>query len=257
LWLCLVAYYVVVQVSSQKSLAQLASQLEQVYNALIQHNQKWGQTMSDYSMTKTVEDYFIAGCGRCPLGGTPECKIHTWYDALVELRRIVNDSELEETSKWGVPCYTYGGKNVAMISALKGYAALSFFKGALMDDPHGMLEKQGKNTQADRIVRITDVQQVHDNEAILRDLIGEAIRVETAGLQYEYKRVEDYDIPEELQQKFDDDPSFQAAFEALTPGRQKGYLLHFGGAKQAQTRINRIEKFTARIFEGLGMHDRD
>lgn len=173
-----------------------------------------------------------------------------------QLRRILLDTELTEEVKWSVPCYTYQNSNVAMVSALKEYCALSFFKGVLLKDPHAILVPPGPNSQSDRLIRFTNVDQVLELEAILKAYVAEAIAVEKAGLKVEYKDTSQFDFPDELLSVFEEDPAFAAAFEALTPGRQRGYLLHFSSAKQSKTRTSRIEKHMSRIFEGKGMHDR-
>ncbi len=206
-------------------------------------------------MNKDVERYFIDGCGRCPLGGTPDCKVHTWAHELAQLRRILRATELTETSKWGQPCYTVEGKNVVILSTLKDFAVLGFFKGVLLKDPEGLLVSVGKNSQSDMRLNFTDVQQVLDQEAAIKALVAEAIEVEKAGLKVEFKK-EPEPMPEELLQKFDEDPELKAAFEALTPGRQRGYILHISSAKQSKTRLARIEKHRERILSGKGMHDR-
>jgi uncharacterized protein YdeI (YjbR/CyaY-like superfamily) len=207
-------------------------------------------------MTNTVDEYLAVGCGRCPLGGTPDCKVHSWDDELKQLRTILLDTELTEEVKWKVPCYTYDGNNVLIMSAFKEYCSLSFFKGVLLKDPHGILEKQGENSQADRLIRFTDVDRIVELESVIKAYIQEAIEVEKAGLKVEYKSVSEFDVPEEFQSQLDDDPALKAAFEALTPGRQRGYLLYFSGAKQSKTRMSRVEKYIPKIFEGKGFHDR-
>jgi len=176
---------------------------------------------------QSVDDYLNQGCGRCRLGGTPECKVHPWRKELDQLRQMMLDSGLVEEIKWGVPCYCLEGKNIAVVAALKDFCSLSFFKGAGLPDPQGILEKPGPNSQAARLVKITSCSQIEKLRPALMDLIN----------------------------AFSKEPDFQHAFEALTPGRQRGYLLHFSGAKQSKTRADRIEKQRARILEGLGLHD--
>lgn len=207
-------------------------------------------------MNPAVDLYFAEGCGRCPLWRTPDCKVHSWQEEMKQLRAILLESALTEEVKWSVPCYTFENHNVSVLSALKEHCVLSFFKGALLKDPAGILEKPGENTQADRVIRFTDVQQIVALEATIKAYIEEAIAVEKAGLTFDYKQTSDFDMPDELIDKFDEDPDFRAAFEALTPGRQRGYLLHFSSAKQAKTRLSRIEKAVPQIFEGKGLHDR-
>jgi uncharacterized protein YdeI (YjbR/CyaY-like superfamily) len=207
-------------------------------------------------MNPEVDNYLAVGCGRCPLGGTPDCKVHNWPEALAKLRAILLECGLTEEVKWGFPCYTVENKNIVLLSAFKEYCALSFFKGALLEDAQGILFQQTKNVQSARLVRFTNVQEIVELEPILREYIEEAIEVEKAGLQVEHKKTAEFDVPEEFQTILDDDPAFNAAFAALTPGRQRGYLLYFAGAKQPKTRTARVEKWMPQIFAGKGLHDR-
>jgi uncharacterized protein YdeI (YjbR/CyaY-like superfamily) len=202
-----------------------------------------------------IDDYLEAGCGRCALVGTPDCKVHLWTTEIQHLRTILLESGLMEELKWGVPCYTFENKNIALVSALRGYCALSFFKGVLLKDPHNVLEKPGPNSQSDRVIKITSVQQVNELADVLKAYVAEAIEVEKAGLKVEFKQNPE-PIPEELQQKLDEDLFFKTAFEELTPGRQRGYILHFSQAKQSKTRFSRIEKCTPKILNGEGLHDK-
>ena len=207
-------------------------------------------------MNSGVDNYLAVGCGRCPLGGTPDCKVHSWPDVLLKLRAILLETELTEEVKWSVPCYTFNGKNILIMSALKEYVALGFFKGVLLKDPDGVLIQSTPNMQAERQLRFTTVQQITELEQVIRAYVQEAIEVEQAGLEVAYRKTSEFDVPDELQAMFDEDPAFREAFQALTPGRQRGYLLHFSDAKQAKTRISRIEKCMPQIFEGIGLHDR-
>ncbi len=202
-----------------------------------------------------IDIYLKEGCGRCPLGGTPECKVHDWQKELKKLRTIVLGCGLTEDLKWGVPCYTFEKANVAIVSALKEYCALSFFKGALLKDAKGILDKPGENTQSARLIRFTSVREIVEMESILKEYLHEAIEVEKNGLKVDFKAKTQLVILDELQRKFDELPALQAAFKALTPGRQRGYLLHFSAAKQSQTRLSRIEKCIPHILEGRGFHD--
>lgn len=205
-------------------------------------------------MDPKIDNYLAEGCGRCPLGSTPECKVHNWTDVLEQLRIYVNDCGLTEELKWGVPCYTYQNANIVIMSALKEYCALGFFKGALLNDTEGILSKPGENSQAVRQFRFTDVKDVKGLEAIIKAYIYEAIEVEKAGLKIEFRKNPE-PVPEELEKKLEEDPVFRNAFEALTPGRQRGYILHFSQPKQSKTRVSRIEKWTEKILNGEGMHD--
>ena len=206
-------------------------------------------------MNQSVENYFIEGCGRCALGGTPDCKVHAWGHELELLRRIVLDSELTEESKWGVPCYTTQGKNVLLVSAFKDYCAISIFKGALLADSKNLLVKPGKNSQAARMLKFTSTEKIQEIEADIKELINEAIKAEKAGLKVNFKKNPE-PIPQELEDKFEQDLVFKSAFESLTPGRQRGYIIHFSQPKQSSTRISRIEKCVPKILNGEGMHDK-
>lgn len=206
-------------------------------------------------MNTTPDGYFTDGCGRCPLYATPQCKVHKWPQALAQLRRIVLDCGLKEEAKWGVPCYTFQRHNILIISAFNDCCSISFFKGALLNDPESILELPGQNSQAARVIRFTQVQQVLALEERIRQFVFEAIEVEKAGLKVVFKKPEEYPFPEELQQKMAEFPALQAAFGALTPGRQRGYLLHFSAAKQAKTRVARIEKCMPLILAGKGLMD--
>jgi len=206
-------------------------------------------------MNRTVENYLLEGCGRCPLGGTPDCKVHLWVPELELLRAIVLDCGLTEDCKWGVPCYTFQDNNVLLISAFKNHCAISFFKGSLLRDENGILEKPGKHSQATRLIKFTARKQIEEKEDYIRAFIFDAIEIEKAGLKVEFKKKPE-PIPEELEQKFQDDPMLKDAFEALTPGRQRGYILFFSAPKQSKTRISRIEKCVGKILNGEGMHDK-
>ena len=207
-------------------------------------------------MPKTVAEYLADGCGRCPLGGTDACKVHFWPQELRELRRIVLECGLNEEIKWGVPCYVFDNSNILIVSAFKEYAALSFFKGALLQDAEALMVKPGENSQAARLFQFTDVRDILAKESILKAYIFEAIEVEKAGLKVPMPAKDALELPEELELFFAENSDLKAAFEALTPGRQRGYVLHFSAPKQASTRISRIEKCIPKILEGKGFHDR-
>ena len=178
-----------------------------------------------------------------------------WQAELGQLRAIILGCGLTEELKWDQPCYTLGGKNVLLIHRLKEACALAFLKGALLEDADGLLVKPGANTQSGRWLKFASVQEVVEKENVLRTYIHEAIEVERAGLEVAYKKTEDYPVPQELQAKLAADPALKTAFEALTPGRQRGYLLHFAAPKQSKTRVARIEKWTPQILKGRGLHD--
>lgn len=182
-------------------------------------------------------------------------KATQWKKEMEQLRAITLDCGLTEELKWGVPCYTYKNNNVVLIHGFKEYCALNFFKGALLKDTEGILIQQTENVQGGRQIRFTSLQEITALKATIKAYIYEAIEVEKAGLKIEYKKTEEFDMPEELQQKLDTDPKLKSAFEALTPGRQRGYLLHFAGAKQSKTREARIEKNIPKILDGKGLND--
>lgn len=207
-------------------------------------------------MNPEVDAYFTDGCGRCSLYATPECRVHTWAEALQWFRRIALDCGLQEELKWGVPCYTWQKKNIALIGAFKEYCSFSFFKGVLLQDSAGLLSQPGENSQSVRMFRVMDFEKSKRHEAALRAYIFEAIEVEKAGLKVALKKTSDYGLPEELEAAFERHPALKTAFEALTPGRQRAYLLHFSQAKQSATRTARIEKCTPAILAGKGWNER-
>jgi len=178
-----------------------------------------------------------------------------WKEEFGKLRNIVLDCELTEEFKWMHPCYTYQNKNIVLIHGFKEYCALLFHKGALLKDPHGILIQQTENVQAARQIRFTNAQQIDEMQLILKTYIDEAIEVEKAGLQVDFKKTTDYNIPDELQNKFIEMPDLKTAFEALTPGRQRGYLYYFSQPKQSKTRESRIEKYLPQILDGKGLDD--
>lgn len=182
-------------------------------------------------------------------------KSKKWKEEYEQLRKIVLDCELTEEFKWMHPCYTYEKKNVVLIHGFKEYCALLFHKGVLLKDGSGILIQQTENVQAARQIRFTNVQEIVDMEAILKDYIHEAITVEKAGLEVEYKKNTEITIPEELQHKFDEIPAFKVAFEALTPGRQRAYFCYFSEPKQSKTRESRVEKYRQKILDGKGLND--
>lgn len=178
-----------------------------------------------------------------------------WKEEYEKLRNIVLDCELTEEFKWMHPCYTFNHKNIVLIHGFKEYCALLFHKGALLKDPHGILIQQTENVQAAHQIRFTNVQEIVEMETILKAYINEAIEVEKAGLEVEFKKTTEFAIPEELQHKFDEIPSLKTAFEALTPGRQRAYIFYFSQAKQSKTRESRVEKYVQKILDGKGLKD--
>jgi uncharacterized protein YdeI (YjbR/CyaY-like superfamily) len=182
-------------------------------------------------------------------------KAKKWQEASKKLRRIVLDCGLTEESKWGKPCYTFQSTNVVIIQGFKEYCALLFCKGALLKDANRILIQQTENVQAARQIRFTNVPEIVEMEPIVKAYIHEAIEVEKAGLEVNYKKTSEFAVPAELQTKLDATPALKKAFKALTPGRQRAYLLYFGAPKQSKTRESRIEKCTPQILKGQGLSD--
>jgi len=178
-----------------------------------------------------------------------------WQKEIEQLRTIALDCGLEEKLKWGCPCYTLQESNVVLIHVFKEYCALLFFKGALLNDANGILIQQTKNVQAARQVRFTNVQEIVKMKKILKACIYEAIEVEKAGLKVTLKKTAAYDVPEEFQKVLNKNAALKAAFKALTPGRQRAYLLYFSQAKQSKTREERIKKYVPLILKGKGLND--
>lgn len=177
-----------------------------------------------------------------------------WKEEYKKLREIILDCDLTEEFKWMHPCYTFENKNIVLIHGFKDYCTLLFHKGALLKDAHGILIQQTENVQAARQIRFTNIEEIIEKELILKDYIDEAIAVEKAGLKVNQDNT-NLNIPEELQNKFDEMPALKTAFEALTPGRQRAYILYFSGAKQPRTRAARVEKYVQKILDGLGLKD--
>ncbi len=202
-----------------------------------------------------VDLFLKDGCGRCSLHATPQCKVNPWRDELKLLRKLMLGCKLTEELKWGFPCYTIDGHNVVLLAAWKDNCSISFFKGALMKDPQQLLTKPGENTQAARLLRFQSADEIKKLTPVIKAYVQEAIELERSGAKVDLKAKGELELPEELEQKFAELPSLRAAFHALTPGRQRGYVLHFSGAKQSQTRTARIEKCMPMIFEGRGLHD--
>jgi uncharacterized protein YdeI (YjbR/CyaY-like superfamily) len=182
-------------------------------------------------------------------------KSKKWQKEFEKLRMIILDCQLTEELKWGVPCYTYQKSNLVLIHGFKEYCALLFFKGALLNDAHGILIKQTENVQAGRQIRFTNVREIVAMETILKAYIYEAIEVEKAGLEVNFKKTTEFIIPEEFQNKFDEIPALKNAFEVLTPGRQRAYILYFSEPKQSKTRESRVEKCMQQILNGKGLND--
>lgn len=178
-----------------------------------------------------------------------------WQKEQEELRQIALDCQLTEELKWGSPCYTFQNNNVVLIHAFKDYCAFLFFKGALLSDTDNLLIRQSENVQAGRQIRFTNLQEILDLKSILKTYIYQAIEVEKAGLKVQLKKTKEFEIAEEFQKKLDEDSKLETAFKALTPGRQRAYLLYFSSAKQSKTRESRVEKCIDQILDGKGLDD--
>lgn len=178
-----------------------------------------------------------------------------WQKEFEALRTILLDCNLNEELKWGQACYTFEKKNIVLIHGFKEYCALLFFKGALLNDPNGILIQQSENVQAARQIRFTNVKEITKMEAAIRAYVFEAIEVERAGLKVKLKEVSEFNMPEEFQVQLNKKPALKKAFEALTPGRQRAYLLYFSAAKQSKTRAERVEKYSKKILAGKGLND--
>jgi len=178
-----------------------------------------------------------------------------WKDEFELLRKIILESPLDEELKWGNPCYAYQGGNVVLIHGFKAYCALLFIKGALLKDPYGILVQQTENVQAARQIRFTSVQSILDQAPFIKAYLNQAIENEKNGLDIEFKKSSEFKTPDELLARFEENPALKAAFEKLTPGRQRAYLLNFAAPKYPQTRYDRIDKSTQKILDGKGLND--
>jgi len=190
-----------------------------------------------------------------PLVTKVHAKQERWREEYAALRKLCLASGLNEELKWGQACYDLDGGNVVLIHGFKDYCALLFMKGALLKDSKGILVQQTKNVQSARQIRFVSLADINKLKATVKAYIIEAIAVEKSGAKLKMKTTAQFDVPEEFTRRLDDDPKLAEAFHALTPGRQKGYLLHFGGAKQSATRAARVEKHASRILQGLGLDD--
>lgn len=204
-------------------------------------------------MIPNVETYFNEGCGRCSKMATPLCRVRTWEKELQLLRSIILECGLVEELKWSHPCYTFQNKNIVMLGTTKVFCAISFFKGALLADTQQILVTQTENMQATRQLQFTSIDQIASIETSIRSYIFEAIEIEKSGIKIQYKPPDEMVIPEEFQEKLNEDEALRIAFEGLTPGRKKAYLLFFSQAKQSKTRLARVEKWIPTIKQGKGM----
>ena len=202
-----------------------------------------------------VDSYLADGCGRCERYRTPSCKVHRWTEPLKALRELLLRAGLTEEMKWGSPCYTLEGENVAMLASLEEHCGLSFFEGALLADERGLLERPGPNTRAARVLRFTSADQVRAQREAIRGLIEQAAALARAGAKVERGPTPE-PVPEELQRRLDSDPELEAAFAALTPGRRRSFILHVSGAKRSETRVARVERCVPKILTGRGFDER-
>jgi uncharacterized protein YdeI (YjbR/CyaY-like superfamily) len=207
------------------------------------------------SMIVDIEDYFLKGCGRCERFATADCSTQPWNVGLKALRRICRNVGLVEVVKWGHPCYMHADRNIAILGAFRNDFRISFFDAALMKDPEGVLEKQGPNTAHADMIRFTANEDVDRLEDVISAYLLEAMGYAAAGIRPK-KETERLEFPEELQDALLSDPELNTAFHALTPGRQKSYVLNLNSAKKTATRISRIAKFRDRILDGKGANER-
>jgi uncharacterized protein YdeI (YjbR/CyaY-like superfamily) len=182
-------------------------------------------------------------------------KAGKWREETEKLRTIMLECELDEELKWGCPCYLFNKTNIVLIHTFKDYCALLFFKGALLKDTESILVQQTENVQSARQIRFTNVKEIVKAKAIIKAYVYEAIEVEKAGLKVNFKKTKDFNMPGEFQKRLDKMPRLKKAFDALTPGRQKGYLLYFSSAKQSKTREERVNKYVKQILSGKGLED--
>lgn len=206
-------------------------------------------------MISNIEDYFAQGCGRCERFATPDCSTRQWRVGLEELRKLCLSAGLIETVKWGHPCYMHAGRNIAIIGAFRNDFRLSFFNAALMQDPKGILEKQGQNTAHPDMIRFVANTQVMQSEAAITAYLQEAMTYADRGITAP-KTTYTLDLPDELVEALDADPELAEAFHKLTPGRQKSYAINLASAKKPATRIARIGKFRDKIIAGKGATER-
>ncbi len=203
----------------------------------------------------SVDSYLKDGCGRCEHYQTPACKVHLWTPILMRLRKLVLSTGLAETMKWGSPCYTHDGKNLLMIVSLRESCALSFFAGATLPDPDGLLESPGPNSHHARYLRFRSLAELTRREATARRFITQAIEAERAGTKPARPRARE-EVPAELAAALAASAKLKKAFAALTPGRQRSHILYVSGAKQSETRARRVERCAEVILAGRGFNER-
>ena len=206
-------------------------------------------------MITDIEEYFSKGCGRCERFATPECSTRQWIQGLTDLRRICLEAGLVETVKWGQPCYMHGGRNIAILGALRDDFRLGFFNAALLKDPNGILEKSGPNTRHPDMIRFLKNTQVAEMEQSITSYLKEAMRYAEEGIKPP-KEQSEIELPGELVETLESDPELADAFHRLTPGRQKSYVINLNSAKKPETRISRIAKYRDKILAGKGAMER-
>ena len=206
-------------------------------------------------MISDINEYFTHGCGRCARHATPDCSTRAWAEGLTALRHLCLGEGLEETLKWAHPCYMHAGRNIAIIGAFRGDFRLSFFNAALMSDPDGVLERQGENTRHPDMIRFGHVDEVAARAPVIRAYLQEAMGYAEAGIR-PVKETDAPEMPDELAEALEADPELAEAYHALTPGRQKSYVINLRSAKRAETRVARIAKFRGKIMEGKGALER-
>lgn len=206
-------------------------------------------------MANSISEYFQDGCGRCAKVASPQCNVRRYADVLAALTALLRQSELQETIKWGQPCYVWQGQNVVMLAAFNDYCVLSFFQGVLLTDPSKRLVQAGEHTQAARQWRFSHVAEVSQHQALIEAYLQQAKLLAARGEKVQYQS-QLPEFPEELTQAMADDRQLAESFAKLTPGRQRGYLLHFTSAKQAKTRQARVAKYREQIIAGKGLDDK-
>ena len=206
-------------------------------------------------MITEIADYFARGCGRCPRFDTAECSTRLWAQGLADLRRICLGVGLQEWVKWGHPCYMHAGRNITIFGAFRGEFRLTFMNAALMSDPERVLQGQGPHSRHPDCIRFTDTEQVVAMEPLIRSYLIEAMGYAAVGV-LPVKVATEIDLPDELVEALDEDPELAEAFAALTPGRQRSYVINLAGAKAAATKVSRIAKFRGHIIAGKGALER-
>lgn len=206
-------------------------------------------------MITDPEDFFTRGCGRCDRFATPDCSTRPWLEGLRALRAICRDMGLEETAKWGHPCYMHAGRNIALIGAFRGDFRFTFMNAALLKDPDGVLEPAGPNAARPSMIRFTENAQVAQREPIIRSYLAEAMAYAEQGIAPP-KEERAIELPAELVEALDADPELAEAFHALTPGRQRSYAINLNSAKKSETRVARIARFRDHIIAGKGAMER-